>query len=51
MEESEISCNKMMRNTRGFVQHIDLAVENILRLFVRVLGYVARGPGLNSVEP
>jgi hypothetical protein len=51
MEESEVSSNKVMRNTCGFVQHIDLAVENILGLFVRVLRYVACGPGLDSVEP
>jgi hypothetical protein len=51
MEEGEISCNKVVRDTCRFVQDIDLAVENILCLFICVLGYIARGPGLDSVEP
>jgi hypothetical protein len=51
MEESEIPRNKMMRDTRGLVQDVDLAVEHVFGLFVCVLGDVARGTCLDPVEP
>ena len=50
MEEREISCNKMVRDTGCFIQDIDLARENILSLFVGICGDVACGAGLDAVE-
>jgi hypothetical protein len=43
MEESEVARDKMMGNPGSFVQYVDLAVEDVFGLFVRVLRDVARG--------
>jgi hypothetical protein len=50
VEERKVSGNKMMRDTRRLVQDVDLTVENVLGLFVCVLGNVALWTGLNLVE-
>jgi hypothetical protein len=50
VEERKVSGNKMMRDTRRLVQDVDLAVENVLGLFVCVLGNVTLGPRLDLVE-
>jgi hypothetical protein len=50
MEESEVTSNEMMRDTGSLVQYVDLAVENVLGLFVCVLRDVAGGSCLDAVE-
>jgi hypothetical protein len=50
VEERKVSGNKMVRDTRRLVQDVDLAIENVLGLFVCVLRNVALWAGLNLVE-
>lgn len=50
MEESKITRNKMMRDVRCLVQNVDLAVENVLGLFVVVCRDVPCGAGFDAVE-
>lgn len=50
VEESEVSSNKVMCDTGGLVQDVDLTVKNVFCLLVCVLGDVAGGSCLDAVE-
>lgn len=50
MEESKVACNEMVRDASCLIEDVDLTVEHIFGLLVSVLGDVARGSCLDSVE-
>jgi hypothetical protein len=50
VEEGKVAGNKVMCDARCLVQDVDLAVENVLGLFVVVLGDVACWACLDPVE-
>lgn len=50
MEESKVTCDKVMCDAGSLVQNVDLAAEHVLGLFVCVWGDVAGGSCLDAVE-
>lgn len=49
MEESKVTRDQMVSDTRGFIQDIDLTTQHIFGLFARVVQWF-RWAGLDLVE-
>ena len=50
MEKSKIARDQMVRHAGSLIEDIDLPIEHVLCLFVRVGWDVTRGTGLDAVE-